>query len=83
MRAALLHRYGEPLTITDVPKPELRPGEALVRVFRNCICGTDLKIQNGDIKVPLPLIMGHEITGILEDAKPSNDLKKERINENI
>lgn len=41
----------------------LRPGEVRARVLRAGICGTDLAIWNGDYRVPLPLVLGHEWVG--------------------
>jgi 2-desacetyl-2-hydroxyethyl bacteriochlorophyllide A dehydrogenase len=41
----------------------LKPTEALIRVAYAGICGTDIAIYNGDYKVPLPLVLGHEFSG--------------------
>jgi len=51
------------LDIQDVEEPAPSPGEALVSVRSVGICGTDLKIVSGAIKVDLPRIIGHEIVG--------------------
>ena len=64
MKAALLHAFGQPLRIADLPQPKAGAGEALVRVRACGIDGTDLKLLNGFGYVPaLPFIMGHEIAG--------------------
>lgn len=53
-----------------VPEPEAA-GQALVKVHRVGICGTDLKILSGGIPVDYPRIMGHEMVG--EVVHPSPD----------
>jgi threonine dehydrogenase-like Zn-dependent dehydrogenase len=54
------------------PMPEiLHPGDAIVRVTRSCICGSDLHIYHGivpDSRVGMTL--GHEFTGVVEEVGP-------------
>ena len=48
--------------ITNAPEPQLQPGEALVRVHRIGVCGTDLHAYAG--KQPFfeyPRVLGHEL----------------------
>lgn len=55
--------------VTDVPRPEVPEGWALVRVAYNGICGTDLAILHGrHPRATAPLIMGHEMSGWVERA---------------
>ncbi len=50
------------LDVVDMPAPE--PGSnALVRVARAGVCGTDVKVFKGQIAGPRPLVMGHEMVG--------------------
>ena len=64
MKAALLRKFGDRLTIADVPMPQPASGEALVKVRACGIDGTDLKLLDGFGYTPdLPFIMGHEIAG--------------------
>jgi 2-desacetyl-2-hydroxyethyl bacteriochlorophyllide A dehydrogenase len=62
MKTIVLDQIGH-FTLTDTPEPAgLAPGEALVRVRRIGICGTDLKAFEG--KMPFleyPRILGHEL----------------------
>lgn len=57
-------------SVEDRPKPELRaPGDAIVRVSRTTICGTDLHILKGDVATCEPgTILGHEGTGVVESV---------------
>lgn len=64
MRAAVLHRFGRPLELREVPDPEPGPGEVIVRTRAAGICRTDLKVVDGVIPtVEPPLILGHELAG--------------------
>jgi threonine dehydrogenase-like Zn-dependent dehydrogenase len=61
VRAAVLERAGT-VTVRDVPGPEAA-GRALVRVGQAGLCGTDVKIANGQIPVATLRVLGHEMTG--------------------
>ena len=65
MRAAVVHAFGEPLTIDELPVPEPGPGEIVVRLAATGVCHTDLHAVRGDwaVKPALPLVPGHEGTG--------------------
>ena len=57
----------ETVEVHDIPKPVAAPDEALIKVSRAGICGTDLHIYLGhmDQRVTKPLVMGHEMCGEL------------------
>ena len=65
MRAAVVHAFGEPLRIEEVPVPTPGPGEIVVKLAATGVCHTDLHAARGDwaVKPTLPLIPGHEGTG--------------------
>ena len=64
MKAAVLRKIGEQLTIEELPQPTPGVGEALVKVRACGLDGTDLKLLDGFGYVPqLPFIMGHEVAG--------------------
>jgi alcohol dehydrogenase len=56
------------LQIADTPIPPLLPGDARIEVRSVGICGTDLAIWRGDYQTTLPLILGHEISGVVHDS---------------
>lgn len=63
MRAAYLVEPGR-FELRDVPIPEPGPEEALIRIARTGICGTDIHIFHGAYAADsLPMIPGHEFTG--------------------
>ena len=67
MRAAVVRRFGDPLSIEEVPIPEPGPGEVLVKIFASGVCHTDLHAADGDwpVKPSLPFVPGHEGVGMI------------------
>ena len=68
MKAAVLHAPGNisihPLLISEVARPEVRPGQVLLRVRACGVCRTDLHIVEGELPVRLKgVIPGHQIVG--------------------
>ena len=74
MLAAVM-RGADDLAVEEVPTPEPGPGEVLVRVGANTICGTDVRILRGEKTsgVELPVILGHETAGHVVAAGPGVD----------
>jgi len=65
---ALVKARREPgLWLEEVPAPEIGPNDALVRVKKTGICGTDLHIYRWDEwsqrTIPVPMVVGHECAG--------------------
>ena len=58
MKAAVVHKFGTPLTVEDVPVPRPESGQILVRIAASGVCHTDLHAAEGDwpAKPSLPLI---------------------------
>ena len=65
---ALVYRGPGKKAFEDRPKPQLQaPGDAIVRVTRTTICGTDLHILKGDVPTCAPgRILGHEGVGVID-----------------
>ncbi len=65
MKAAVLHAFGEPLQIEEVPVKSPGENQVLVKVVTCGVCHTDLHACLGDwpVKPKLPLIPGHEAIG--------------------
>jgi 2-desacetyl-2-hydroxyethyl bacteriochlorophyllide A dehydrogenase len=63
MRAVTFQAPGEVL-VKDVPEPEISdPGEAIVRVEATGVCGSDLHIYHGRVKIEPGFTIGHEYVG--------------------
>jgi L-gulonate 5-dehydrogenase len=56
----------ETISYEDVAEPSLQAGHALVRVHHVALCGTDLHIWEDDYPTDLPIIQGHEFSGVVE-----------------
>jgi len=69
MKALVYHGPGQ-RTLEEAPKPVIQmPGDAIVRVTKSTICGTDLHILKGDVpSVTDGRILGHEGVGIVEEV---------------
>jgi aryl-alcohol dehydrogenase len=68
-RAAVTRGYGEPFQVEHVAiSASPGPGEALVRIHASGICHTDLIVRDGWHQVPLPVVLGHEGAGTVEDV---------------
>jgi alcohol dehydrogenase, propanol-preferring len=67
MQAAVVHAFGQPLQIEEVPVPTVAPGQVLVKVVASGVCHTDLHAADGDwpVKPSLPFIPGHEGVGFV------------------
>lgn len=65
MKAARLHEYKKPLVVDEIPTPEPGPGQVLVKIAGAGLCHSDLHIMDGeiDLKLTLPLTLGHENAG--------------------
>lgn len=67
MKAAVVHKLGQPLSIDEVAIPTPGAGEVLIKLMASGVCHTDLHAAEGDwpIKPSPPFIPGHEGTGIV------------------
>src|SRR6476469_2151276 len=73
MRAMVLNEPKLPLELRDVPKPKPGGGQLLVRVSTCAVCRTDLHVVDGEVPDPkLPLILGHQIVGQVEEISEEN-----------
>ena len=73
MKAAVLFNpkivSARPLSIEEVPKPEVSPGHLLLKVSACGVCRTDLHIVEGELPARVPdLIPGHQIVGEIVDG---------------
>ena len=73
MRAMVLNESEQPLELRDVTKPKPGRGQLLVRISTCAVCRTDLHVVDGELPDPkLPLILGHQIVGRVEEIGGSN-----------
>jgi threonine dehydrogenase-like Zn-dependent dehydrogenase len=68
MRAATYLAAGS-VVVADVPDASLRePTDAVVRVVRSCVCGSDLWAYRGVINRAAHSRLGHEFIGVVEEV---------------
>jgi hypothetical protein len=68
MRATVMYAAGD-VRVEDVPDPSIvEPTDAIVRVTRACICGSDLWPYKKLKPLEEGLRMGHELVGVVEDV---------------
>src|SRR6266542_6741587 len=81
MKAAVLYEANKGLQILDLQQQGPQVGEARVKVMATGVCHSDWHIMNGDWPLPLPMVLGHEAAGIVEEVgagvsnvKPGDDI---------
>lgn len=78
MKAAVVPALGAPLEIRELPIPEPRPGQVLVRMHTSGICHTDIHAAHGDwpVKPHPPFVPGHEGIGVVERVGPGAAVRR-------
>jgi alcohol dehydrogenase len=66
MGAPLPYAQSRPLKIVEVDLDPPGPGEILVRIKAAGLCHSDLSVINGDRPRPMPMALGHEAAGVVE-----------------
>ena len=70
MKAAVLSEVGGHLILEEIPRPSPKAGEVLIKVAACGVCHTDLHVVKGEVKFPLPCVLGHEISGVVAEVAP-------------
>jgi len=74
MRAVVVDVPGGPevMRLCDVPIPEMRPTDVLIRVESCGVCFHDVVTRNGVLRrgIKMPVIPGHEVSGVIEKIGP-------------
>jgi aryl-alcohol dehydrogenase len=64
--AAIAFGPDKPFAIADLELEAPHPDEVLVRIVATGICHTDISVKNQSVKLPLPMVLGHEGAGVVE-----------------
>jgi Zn-dependent alcohol dehydrogenase len=70
VRAAVLRSFGGPHDIVQVWLREPGPGEVLVAIACAGVCHSDVGQADGEWDFPLPAVLGHEGSGVVEAVGP-------------
>jgi S-(hydroxymethyl)glutathione dehydrogenase/alcohol dehydrogenase len=65
MKAIVFRSPGQPLEYTDVELAAPKAGEVRVKIAAAGVCHSDLHIKRGEWDAPVPMVMGHEGSGIV------------------
>jgi L-iditol 2-dehydrogenase len=58
------------VALIDAPEPQAGPGQVVIQVKAAGICGTDLHIYHDEFPIDPPVIMGHEVAGVVVETGP-------------
>jgi S-(hydroxymethyl)glutathione dehydrogenase/alcohol dehydrogenase len=68
MKAAVLHEVNQPLAIEEVTIRKPGPRQVLIRTRAAGLCHSDLHCMEGLFPTPLPIVLGHESAGVVEQV---------------
>ena len=68
MKAAVLREVGKPLEIEEVQISKPGPREVLIRTAAAGVCHSDLHFVDGLYPTRMPIVMGHESAGVVEQV---------------
>ncbi|MBV8729376.1 MAG: alcohol dehydrogenase catalytic domain-containing protein [Acidobacteriia bacterium] len=68
MKAVLMTAVKEPFAMREILDPQPGPGQVRIRMNATGVCGTDVHVWNGELPVPLPIVLGHEPVGVIDLA---------------
>src|SRR5690348_10392246 len=70
MKARVMTAVKQPLERQEIPDPQPGPGQVRIRLRATGVCGTDVHVLEGELPVPLPIVLGHEPAGIVDAIGP-------------
>ncbi len=70
LRAAVLIESKKPMPILELNQSEPKTGEVLVKMSAAGICASDHHVMTGDNPTPMPIVLGHEGSGVIEAIGP-------------
>jgi NDMA-dependent alcohol dehydrogenase len=69
-KAAVVYEAGKPIEIEELDLDGPNDGEVLIRYTHAGLCHSDVHIAHGDLEARLPMVLGHEGAGIIEEVGP-------------
>ncbi|MBI4489651.1 MAG: alcohol dehydrogenase catalytic domain-containing protein [Deltaproteobacteria bacterium] len=68
MKAVVLYEAGQQLKVEDFDTPPIGDDDVLIKVTACGVCHTDLKVAEGRTRFTPPTILGHEVSGTIEQV---------------
>ncbi|NLO01353.1 MAG: L-threonine 3-dehydrogenase [Bacteroidales bacterium] len=85
MKALVKRKAERGIWMEDVPIPEVRPNDVLLKIKKSAICGTDLHIFKWDEwaqrTIKPPVIIGHEYMGTVVDV--GSEVTRVKVGERV
>jgi len=69
-KAAVVYEPGKRLEIEELDLDGPQAGEVLIRYTHAGLCHSDLHVLHGDLEARMPMVLGHEGAGIIEEVGP-------------
>src|SRR6266568_1050021 len=69
-KAAVVYEPGKGIEIEELDLDGPKDGEVLIRYTHAGLCHSDIHIAHGDLPARLPMVLGHEGAGIIEEVGP-------------
>jgi NDMA-dependent alcohol dehydrogenase len=69
-KAAVVYEFGKPIEIEELDLDGPGAGEVLIRYTHAGLCHSDIHVAHGDLEARLPMVLGHEGAGIIEEVGP-------------
>jgi S-(hydroxymethyl)glutathione dehydrogenase/alcohol dehydrogenase len=70
IKAAIVRELNKPVAVEEIELAPPKANEVLVKTAYTGFCHSDLSMIRGIFKMPLPLVLGHEAAGVVEDIGP-------------
>lgn len=70
VKSAVLREFNKPVTIEELELADPKANEVLVKVVATGFCHSDVHCFLGELPVPLPMVLGHETSGIVQKVGP-------------
>lgn len=84
MKAVVKHTAGPGgIDLQDLDEPRLEPGKVKVRVAAVGVCGTDRLALDGTYPYEVPLILGHEVSGVVTEVGEGVDPARAAVGDRV
>src|SRR5438874_1644101 len=86
MRAQIIEEFGDPsvFKLTDIAKPQIRPGHVLIKVAGTSVNQIDCKIRSGAVPhlaPPFPAILHSDVVGVI--AEIASDVLQFKVGDEV
>ena len=68
VKAAVLYEANKPMVVKDLKQQSPKSNEVKVKMLAAGVCASDHHVMKGETAFPMPIVLGHEGAGIIEDV---------------